>query len=55
MLQHCKAFIAVAMVSCIASVARCEDFYHGKTIKIIVSTGPGGGYDAYGRLLTRYM
>jgi tripartite-type tricarboxylate transporter receptor subunit TctC len=27
-----------------------EDFYHGKTIKVIVPTGPGGTYALYGNL-----
>ena len=26
------------------------DFYKGKTVKIIVGFGVGGGYDIYGRL-----
>lgn len=29
--------------------------FDGKTITYIVSTGPGGGYDEYGRLIARYM
>ena len=37
------------------SVVHATDFYQGKTVRIIVSTGPGGGYDNYGRLLSRYM
>ena len=36
-------------------MAHAQDFYQGKTLRVIVSTGPGGGYDAYGRLLSRYM
>ena len=28
-----------------------SDFYKGKTITMIVSYGPGGGYDRYGRIL----
>jgi tripartite-type tricarboxylate transporter receptor subunit TctC len=31
------------------------DFYKGKTINYIVATKPGGGYDAYARLIGRYM
>lgn len=30
-------------------------FYRGKTVTLIVATKPGGGYDAYARLLARYM
>ncbi len=33
---------------------RTSDF-RGKTITYIVATGPGGGYDTYGRLISRYM
>ena len=31
------------------------DFYKGKTVTYIVATGPGGGYDTYGRLVAEYM
>jgi len=32
-----------------------KDFYNGKTVTIIVSTKSGGGYDAYGRLLSKSL
>jgi tripartite-type tricarboxylate transporter receptor subunit TctC len=31
------------------------DFYRGKTIKIVIGSGPGGTYDIYSRLLSRHM
>ena len=31
------------------------DFYKGKRLKIIVGSGPGGGYDTYARLVGRYI
>jgi tripartite-type tricarboxylate transporter receptor subunit TctC len=31
------------------------DFYKGKQINLIVGTSPGGGYDLYGRLVSRYL
>ncbi len=31
------------------------DFYKGKTVTYIVATSPGGGYDAYGRLVADFM
>jgi tripartite-type tricarboxylate transporter receptor subunit TctC len=31
------------------------EFYKGKTVTYIVSTGPGGGYDTYGRLVAEFM
>src|SRR4051812_2695342 len=35
-----------------ASVA---DFYRGKTLSLIVSSTPGGGYDLYARALARHI
>jgi len=32
-----------------------KPFYDGKTIKLIVSTKPGGGYDTYGRMVAKFM
>ena len=31
------------------------DFYKGKQINMIVASTPGGGYDTYGRLVSRYL
>ncbi|MEA2904621.1 MAG: hypothetical protein QOI12_2008 [Alphaproteobacteria bacterium] len=46
-----------ALIACVAfaAPAQAEDFYKGKTINLIVGNATGGGYDAYARLLTRYM
>lgn len=53
-----------ALVSCIlgtvnipftARAQSAADFYRGKTITIVTSTGPGGGYDLMARLLARYL
>ena len=34
---------------------RGDDFYQGKTISLIIPIGPGGAYDAYGRLVARHL
>ena len=31
------------------------DFYKGKTVTYVAATSPGGGYDFYGRLVSRFM
>jgi len=31
------------------------DFYHGKTMQMIIATSPGGDYDTRGRLLARHL
>ncbi len=38
-----------------ASAASVAEFYKGKKIKLILSTGPGGGYDTYARVLMKHM
>src|SRR5437870_5186064 len=35
--------------------AAADDFYKGKQIRLIISSGPAGVYDTYGRLLARYL
>ena len=40
--------------SCADSTA-IANFYAGKQITLVVGTGPGGGYDAYARLVARFM
>jgi tripartite-type tricarboxylate transporter receptor subunit TctC len=32
-----------------------EDFYRGKTIRLIVGLAPGGGFDAYSRVIARHI
>jgi tripartite-type tricarboxylate transporter receptor subunit TctC len=38
-----------------ALAAEGADFYKGKTVTYIVATSPGGGYDFYGRLVSKFM
>ena len=48
----------LALLMCLAfcsTLSAAEDFYNGKTIRLIVATTPGGGFDAYSRMLARHM
>jgi tripartite-type tricarboxylate transporter receptor subunit TctC len=49
--------IAVAGLAATASAptALAEDFYAGKTLKIVVGSAAGGGYDGAARLASRHM
>ena len=38
-----------------AGAASAEDFYRGKTIRIIVGFSAGGGFDQYARIIARHM
>lgn len=53
--RQALAVLSFSLAFCWAMAARGEDFYKGKTIRLIVATTPGGGFDAYSRMLTRHM
>ncbi|HEY4133913.1 MAG TPA: tripartite tricarboxylate transporter substrate-binding protein [Alphaproteobacteria bacterium] len=47
--------LAAASVSSSASAEDAAAYYKGKTVKIVVGFGPGGGYDAYARMIAPYL
>lgn len=51
--------ILVASLFAFSSAAAAQDaiaqFYKGNTIRVIVGSSAGGGYDTYARLIARYM
>jgi tripartite-type tricarboxylate transporter receptor subunit TctC len=50
--------MAVALMLAGVGTLKAEpiaDFYRGKTMKIIIGYGPGGGYDLYGRLAAEFL
>jgi tripartite-type tricarboxylate transporter receptor subunit TctC len=50
--------VATALLTSAATDVSADaiaDFYRGKTIRMIIGYGPGGGYDLYGRLVARYL
>lgn len=55
-----RAFCALlsgvlALWSAGARADAVEDFYKTRTLTVYIASGPGGGYDAYGRLLAQYI
>lgn len=50
-----SGFLVLALSGAPATAQAATDFYRGKTISILVGATPGGGYDAYGRLLARFL
>ena len=57
-----KRFVAVALVGSswtAAGSAAAQDpiaeFYKGKTLRIVIGYGPGGGYDIYGRVFAEHF
>ena len=47
--------LALALGPAIAAAPEDDDFYRGKTVSLIIPIGTGGAYDAYGRLVARYI
>lgn len=49
----CAALLASVTIAAPASAQ--SDYFAGKTLTLLVGTGAGGGYDTYGRVVTRHM
>ena len=49
------ALAAVLATSGVAAYAATDNFFAGKTIRIMVAYSPGGGFDAYSRILARHL
>lgn len=51
----CAALAVVIALLVPAQADEVADFYKGKRVNLIVSYGPGGGYDVYARVLARHI
>lgn len=49
------AFLSCCFTPTAASADPIADFYQGKTVRLIIGYGPGGGYDLYGRLAAEFL
>jgi tripartite-type tricarboxylate transporter receptor subunit TctC len=50
------AALAAAVLSDLPTQAQgVAEFYRGKTLRMVVGYGPGGGYDIYGRLVAEFL
>src|ERR1044072_9000926 len=49
------AAVFLTLLSHRADAASAEDFYKGKTIRVVVGLAAGGGFDSYARILARHM
>ena len=55
MLKRLLAIAMAALVLAAPAYAADNTMFKGKSITFIIATGPGGGYDIYGRLMSRYL
>lgn len=49
-----EGLVAAALL-CAQLPAAAQDVFHGKTIRLVVGTPAGGGYDTYARLVARHI
>ena len=47
--------LAMAFTLAMTNASAQDDFYKGKTVRIIVGAAAGGGYDTYSRIIARHM
>jgi tripartite-type tricarboxylate transporter receptor subunit TctC len=50
-----RLIAALAILASAASAVPAADFYAGKTIRMVVASAPGGGYDNYARTFAQYL
>ncbi len=49
------ACAALVVLAGLAAAAGADDFYKGRNVSLVIGFSVGGGYDAYARLLARYI
>ena len=52
------AVFAIAVLASVVpwnAASAAEDFYRGKTIRLVVPSDVGGGYDSYGRVFAQFF
>src|SRR5689334_12805905 len=49
------AILTMLVGTCVVQADEVTDFYRGKTVRVIIGYGPGGGYDIYGRLAAEFL
>jgi tripartite-type tricarboxylate transporter receptor subunit TctC len=49
------AIVALGLVAVDPPARAADAYFKDKQIRLVVGSAPGGGYDAYGRLLAQYM
>jgi tripartite-type tricarboxylate transporter receptor subunit TctC len=55
LLHKSRLAVLSAILACVAVPAVAQEFYRGKTIKLITGSAVGASYDSYARILSRHM
>lgn len=52
---HALAVGLTLSTAALSTVWAADEFYKGKSIRLVIGYGPGGGYDVYARVVGRHM
>ena len=55
MIRHVPLLLGAVLALSASALAQEEPFFKDKTIRVIVGSAPGGGYDAYARLVSDHL
>ena len=47
--------VATAAGLCMTAPVAAADFYKGKTVRMFIGSGAGGGFDTYGRTVGQFL
>src|SRR5574341_241751 len=47
--------LLLAALIAVPGILRADDFYRGKTVRVIVGGSAGGGFDTYSRVMARHL
>ena len=54
--EHMRKLLGATALACMAAMpVWAQGYFEGKNVTYIIATNPGGGYDAYGRLIGKYL
>jgi tripartite-type tricarboxylate transporter receptor subunit TctC len=51
----CFSGLSASLLATTAMAQSAENFYRGQTVRIVVASGPSGGFDTFARLLSRHL
>src|SRR3954470_20418524 len=55
MFRAILALVCAGLMQISVAGAQDADVFRGKSLTLYIGTGPGGGYDTYGRLVARHL
>jgi len=55
MRKICHCLVLVLLVAFVSTPLAAQEFFKGKTIRMVVGYAPGGGFDTFARLIARHL